>query len=206
MSRVLWARGWGAVALIGAVAVGLSGCSPERGTEPPPSPSVSGSSSSSSSSSGSGSASGSASPTPSASIEVPEAARAHTTEGGIEFAKFAVMQASRALQSNDAAIFDQLTLDSCSGCGAVAEGVEAQKSAGETVQIARAEISGAQLFAPETDRGLEVDVIGVERATDVRDSAGKVVRSLPEAPLRMRVAVSWTDGRWWVAQMAAVKI
>ena len=202
MSRVLWARGWGAVALIGAVAVGLSGCSPERGTEPPPSPSVSGSSSSSSSSSGSGSASGSASPTPSASIEVPEAARANTQEGAVAFARWYVEAGSQAFVDWDANVIEGFAEPGCTVCAGLAKSAREWQAQGHRTPTRRYQFESSQVGP--TQGGYIVDLAGKEQATKVLDGGGNVVIEYPEKPTFLRVTLRWGASSWRVVQVQGI--
>lgn len=187
-----------AVGVMGAVAVaamlGVAGCS--GGSDPAPSdspttavptPSVT-----------------SVSPTPSPSVSVPEAARAHTQEGGIEFAKYYVTELGKAQSAPDATVIDALTLSDCAGCGLISKTVHEYVAGGYRIRDSRLTVDGAQASSVVTDIGFDIDVLGTERASVLLDSTGSVVRETPEARLWLRVGVQWTDQGWRVARLDSV--
>ncbi len=200
MPWVAYARGvriaWGwtgralAVLVAGVVCLSVGGCT---GSEPKPTPSVTATS---------------ASPTPSASasVTIPEEAKAHTPEGGIAFAKFAILEAGQALAINDASRFEDLALPTCKSCAVVSSTVADQLAQNKWAPKQRIVLSGAQQFdVYEADR-MQVDLLGKEVASDLVDKTGAVVGHVDEAVLRMRMALTWTADGWRVYEMAAVNV
>lgn len=146
----------------------------------------------------------SVSPTPSPSVSVPEAARAHTQEGGIEFATFYATEASDAYFTQDASTLRGLALGSCTGCLGIADAVDRYRDGDVHVRERRLTLVGAQASSPFAESGFDVDVIGTESASAVVNSSGTMVQDAPEAQLYVRVTLVWTDNAWRVAQLASV--
>lgn len=196
-------RGARVVALASAAVVALlvsTACSGGEEPDPTPSPTVT------KSPSPSVSESSSPSPSASATIEIPEAARAHTPEGGIEFAKFAVLQGGHALHENNASLFMALTLPECRGCAGIRDAVESQRAEGRRHAEQRISIIGAQLFSPPTATTLEIDLLGTEAAVDVVDANGEVVDHLAEEVLRVRIGLIWVESGWKLGEIAVVDL
>ena len=216
MPRAVPARSFSLRWGVGAVlAAGLiSGCS--GSAEPAPSgspggasPSVVHSGSPSASPSGSVSGSPSVSPSPSSSapsapVSIPAAARAHTEAGGIEFAKFVVLEASKAFNTNDLSTFNQLVEPGCKSCVAIQQEVASQQASKRRVDRVRLALKGAQLSSRMSPEGFDVDVVGTEQAANVVDAHGQIVKKMLDQKLWMRVAVVWKTDRWQVQEMAAV--
>ncbi len=180
--------------LLAAAALGVGGCS--GGSDPAPSDSTTSAVPTPTVTS--------VSPTPSPSVSVPDAARAQTPEGAVEFAKFYVQEASDAYVTADAAVVRELALPQCSGCEVIAGIVDQFRARGAHVREPRLQLEGAQLssvFAPE---GTDVDVVGKELASEAIDSSGTVVQSMPEERTYLRVSLVWGQTGWAVAQVASV--
>jgi hypothetical protein len=217
MPRAVPARSFSLRWGVGAVlAAGLiSGCS--GSAEPAPSgspggasPSVVHSGSPSASPSGSVSGSPSVSPSPSSSapsapVSIPAAARAHTEAGGIEFAKFVVLEASKAFNTNDTSGLSAVVEPGCRGCDAILTTVTKQKAAGVHVDRVRADVQGAQMSSPFASQGFDVDVLGTEDAATLVDASGRKVDDLPAKELWMRIAVMWAGDAWRVKEMILVQ-
>ncbi len=198
MPWVAYARGvriaWGwtvralAVLVAGVVCLSVGGCT---GSEPKPTPSVTATS---------------ASPTPpaSASVTIPDEAKAHTPEGGIAFAKFAVLEAGKAYATNETAAFESIARADCQGCASIVKGVKDQQARDERNAQVRMLVKGAQLFEPPTESTLVVDVVAVEQATSVVRASGEVVRALPEEPLSLRLGLVWNQGGWTLGEIKVV--
>lgn len=139
-------------------------------------------------------------------MDIPEAARAHTEAGAIEFTKVAVTMAGKSFAENDSAPFMSLTDPGCKGCTAVATEIANQVASDRHPAEPRITIDDVQLFSPYTGDRVEVDVLGKEKATTMVNSAGKVVGQLDEAVLRLRLGLLWTEGGWRVGEMMVVNV
>ncbi|MBP6997758.1 MAG: hypothetical protein KBB39_16615 [Phycicoccus sp.] len=178
---------------VGAVAVawmlGVAGCS--GGSDPAPSDSTTSAVPTPTVTS--------VSPTPSPSVSVPEAARAHTQEGGIEFAKYYATLMSDSYTVPSSAEVRALSLDTCGACDVIIESLDDYVRDGYRVRESRIELEGAQLSSAYTDAEFTVDVLGREKATDIVDMSGKVIKPVPETTVRLRLKVEWTADGWRTA-------
>ena len=150
----------------------------------------------------------SASPSASASLapEIAAAAQVHTPEGAVEFAKLVTTEIGRAWASNDPANLMAMSLDRCRGCAVLGRGVNEQATEGVRPAEQRVVIEGAQIFAQYEEAQAEVDVLGIEKATNLIDTDGKVVDQLPEEVLRLRIGLIWGASGWRVGEIMAVNV
>lgn len=188
---------WVAAAALVALVGGCGGGEPSPTPSTTSSPSVSGSPSTSASS-------GSPTPSAKASVDLPEAARAHTSDGAIEFAKFYAKILSDAYVHADDGPIRELSDPSCEACSGYADAVASAADQGMRMLSSRVKVASAQLSSTYTEADVTVDVIGVEQAGKVVNANGQVVQEIPETPLYLRVQAKWTDGGWRAAQIWTV--
>lgn len=187
-------------AVLVACGVVLAGCT--GGSDPKPSGS---SGSASVSPSGSTSSSGSASASPSPSVSVPEAARAHTQEGGIEFAKYYATLLSDGFTVPSSAEVSAHSLAECGGCKAMTSAIDEYVKGNYRVRDSRIEITAAQLSSVYTDNEFNADVVGREKASVIVDAAGVTIKDVPETSMYLRLLIVWTDAGWAVSDLRTVK-
>jgi hypothetical protein len=217
MPRAVPARSFSLRWGVGAVlAAGLiSGCS--GSAEPAPSgspggasPSVVHSGSPSASPSGSVSGSPSVSPSPSSSapsapVSIPAAARANTQEGAVEFAKFFLTAGSRAETNWDNSVVRSLSDARCTTCEQQMASIDERRAKGERTKDTRFQPVSTQVGPGPVVGSYSVDVLAKFKATDVLDSSGRVLRSLPEETQGFRVYVQRGTQGWTVTQVAELR-
>lgn len=196
-----------AVALAGALTLGLAGCT--GGGEDPtetPQPTASSSSTASASPSVSGSPSGSASstgttkPSPSVSVSVPTAARANTEAGAIAFARWAVEQADAGYVSVDSAPFRALSEPACKGCQGIVDGIEDLKVSGYHQKGRALKVENAIAASIGKDSTV-VDLLITQVAVPFVHSTGREAGGPKAEKYRMRVTGQWVGDSWRILEM-----
>lgn len=200
-----------AVALAGALTLGLAGCT--GGGEDPtatPQPTASSSSTASASPSVSGSPSGSASstgstkPSPSVSVSVPTAARAHTEAGAIAFARWIIDQADAAYVGVDASVFDALGDEKCEGCASVKKDVKDLRAT-EYHQKGRALTVTEALVVSQAQAETTVDLLVTSKAVPFVHKSGVEKGGTKAEKRKLRLIARWANDGWRVANFAGAK-
>ena len=153
---------------------------------------------------GSPSPSLSASASPGPTVSVPEAARAQTQEGGIEFAKFYATLLSDSVAVPDSTALQALSVPDCAGCQTIINDVDEYVRGGFRLVDPRAQLIGAQASSPYDAAQFSVDVLGKQVAGTVIDANGQVAKELDEVRLHLRITVLWTEAGWRALDVRAL--
>lgn len=191
-----------AVALAGAVTLGLAGCNGGE-DEPTKTATPTASASGSPSASASGSVTGSATPSPSVSVSVPAAARAHTEAGAVEFAKFFIQEADGSYVTWNTDVVSGLGGPACKACNVVVDGVAEMKAAGEKQLRPSFQVGATNVLPGGTKDAKDVQVLVNKTKTAIVNKAGTVVETLPAGKATWQVQVDWVGQGWRVTEFDA---
>jgi len=206
MGRVLASHARAVIVTVSAAAaVLLSGCSDGAGAQPGPSSGGPPSHPATSTSTGSASPATTSSPSGTASVAVPAAARAHTKEGALAFAKFYYEMLGDSQYRADSSGLRQLSTESCVACQAFARKADSMRARGQHLDSRSLQIAGAQVTPASVQNGFIVDVLGDDRPSKVLSQDGSVVSASQGAKLTFRTQVLWTSGAWKVSDSKLVK-
>ncbi|PRY52476.1 hypothetical protein BCF74_1335 [Knoellia remsis] len=134
-------------------------------------------------------------------MRVPDAAKAHTEAGAIEFAKFVVNQADLAYVNVDDSVIKTLSGPSCEGCDVTIKGVADQKAAGERQVAPSLTILATNVLPSQNPDAYDVQVQVRSEKVDIVDTKGKTVNSTQAGKGVYRVATRWDGKQWTVADM-----
>ena len=203
-SRTRWAY---AASAATALLLTASACTGGE-DDPTVSPTGAASSTPSSSSSSSRSPSVSASTTPSASasasVEIPAAARANTDAGAIAFVRFWFEQVNTAYTKPDATLIPAISLTTCKSCTDIAGEPREYVALGHRMSTRPIEpLTNLRILGGGVDGDRRVSFTLTQNAVQVVDSTGKSVDTQPAAEGTRLALVSWKEGRWYLAGLAA---
>ena len=192
-------------ALVTAGMLVLAGCT---GANADPTPSGSAASSGSptpSSSPTSPSTATATSPSGTATVTLPAAARVHTKEGAIAFARFYYGVLSDSQYRADSSQLRQLSAEGCVACQAFVQKADDMRRRGHHLD-SRSLIIDEAFVTPTTIRnGFVVDVLADDRPSRVLTQDGSVVSESQGAKLTFRTHVVWISGGWKVDDSKLVK-
>lgn len=183
---------------------GLSACAGQGDGEETSSTTVSplpGDSTTSSSSSSTSSTSSSSTSTKGgdAAPELPAAAKKHTKDGAVAFAKFYWDEGGEALKSGDTKTISALSANECKVCQTYIDGIEKDAKKGLHADINPTQIGTSKVTEQTENRA---DYVVTLEANDKRyhlvDSQGKSTGQADPVAYDIQIYVDWEGSRWKV--------
>lgn len=196
----------GASAAVLAVALLTAGCS--GGSDPATSSTskrpTSSSTSSSPSSSSSSSPSATSSTTSAAPVDLPAAAKAHTTKGAEAFARYYTESIGHGLLTADSGTLQALSSPDCVACQGLIELVDGYKRKQQHADKQAMAVGYTKVDPRSTRDRVIVDVLADDAAYNIVRDDGTKVAAVKGEKFDLRYTVAWRANRWVVVDSKQV--